>query len=145
MKVLRKVLENGLLCHPFTQRFLSFQIAQLGFSEKVGNVSFDLPQQGEMTLDKPYSEATAQLIDEEARDLIRLAYERTHKLLIKHKADVEKVDYLISCYILSCTYFITALLHHPELNVRGHLIAHTLPRIHPCMGSFTSPGIDTRL
>ncbi len=41
------------------------QVVHYGMSEKVGNVSFDMPQPGEMTFDKPYSEQTAQLIDEE--------------------------------------------------------------------------------
>jgi AFG3 family protein len=67
------------------------QIVQLGMSEKVGNLSFDLPQPGEMVIDKPYSEETAQLIDNEVRNLVKTAYERTLVLLTEHKQDVEKV------------------------------------------------------
>jgi AFG3 family protein len=67
------------------------QIAQLGMSEKLGHLSFDLPQPGEMAINKPYSEETAKLIDNEVRSLVRTAYERTLHLLREHKADVEKV------------------------------------------------------
>ena len=42
------------------------QITQYGMNEKVGNISFEQPQPGEMVFEKPFSEATAQLIDEEA-------------------------------------------------------------------------------
>jgi AFG3 family protein len=67
------------------------QIVKFGMSEKVGNLSFDTPQPGEMVLDKPYSEQTAQLIDEEVRELIKTAFDRTMQLLNEHIDDIEKV------------------------------------------------------
>ncbi|KAM8862074.1 mitochondrial inner membrane m-AAA protease component AFG3L1-like isoform 1-T1 [Synchiropus picturatus] len=67
------------------------QVVQFGMSEKVGQVSFDLPRQGEMVLEKPYSEATAELIDSEVRELVDRAYERTLQLIQEKKDLVEKV------------------------------------------------------
>ncbi|XP_011695717.1 PREDICTED: AFG3-like protein 2, partial [Wasmannia auropunctata] len=67
------------------------QITQYGMNEKVGNVSFEMPGSGEMVFDKPYSEHTAQLIDNEARELIDKAHKRTLELLNNHKEDVIKV------------------------------------------------------
>ena len=67
------------------------QVVHYGMNEKVGTVSFEMPQPGDMVLDKPYSESTAQLIDQEVRNLIDGAHKHTTQLLIKHKADVNKV------------------------------------------------------
>ncbi|XP_071315558.1 mitochondrial inner membrane m-AAA protease component AFG3L1-like isoform X2 [Trachinotus anak] len=67
------------------------QVVQFGMSEKVGQVSFDLPRQGEMVMEKPYSEATAELIDGEVRELVDRAYERTLQLIMEKKELVEMV------------------------------------------------------
>ncbi|RYD52918.1 MAG: ATP-dependent metallopeptidase FtsH/Yme1/Tma family protein [Sphingobacteriales bacterium] len=59
-----------------------------GMTENVGNVSFHDSGSEYMT-QKPYSEATAQMIDEEVRVLIAREYERAKSLLRKHIGHLE--------------------------------------------------------
>jgi len=66
-------------------------VSVYGMNEKIGNVSFYDSKGGEYKFDKPYSEATAQTIDEEVRKLITFAYDRTKELLSKHKVELEKI------------------------------------------------------
>ena len=44
-----------------------------------------------MVFDKPYSESTSQMIDEEAKKMIASAMERTLSILTEKKEEVEKV------------------------------------------------------
>lgn len=67
------------------------QVVQYGMSEKVGNLSFDMPNSGDLVMDKPYSEQTSQLIDEEVRTLVKSAHVRCGALLAEKKAEVEKI------------------------------------------------------
>ena len=67
------------------------QIVQFGMSDKVGNLSFDLGQPNEPVFEKPYSEATAQVIDSEVRTLVDNAYKRTLDLLRSKKDLVDVV------------------------------------------------------
>jgi AFG3 family protein len=61
-----------------------------GMNAAVGNVSFHDPQ-NEYNFSKPYSDRTAQLIDEEVRKIIFDAYERTKQLLIDNRNGLEKL------------------------------------------------------
>lgn len=61
-----------------------------GMSEAVGNVSFYDPT-GEYGYQKPYSDKTSELIDEEVRKLISSAYQRTKNLLTEKREQVEAV------------------------------------------------------
>lgn len=61
-----------------------------GMNEKVGNVSFNDPQ-NEYGFSKPYSEQTAKLIDEEVRSLIQKAYDKTVTLVKEKRNEVELV------------------------------------------------------
>jgi ATP-dependent Zn protease len=68
-------------------RIAQAQVTTYGMSTKLGNVSY-APGQGDSQFVKPFSEATAQAIDEEVRMLISATYERTLALLEKHRAQV---------------------------------------------------------
>jgi len=61
-----------------------------GMNAAVGNVSFHDPQ-NEYNFSKPYSDHTAQLIDEEVRKIIFDAYERTKQLLVDNRSGLEKL------------------------------------------------------
>jgi AFG3 family protein len=61
-----------------------------GMNEKVGNVSFN-DTQGEYQFNKPYSEKTSELIDNEVRALIGDVYQSTKRLLIEKREGLEKL------------------------------------------------------
>jgi len=67
-------------------------ITFFGLNKKIGNISFyDSSGQQEYQLTKPYSEKTAQVIDEEVHKLVEDAYQKALSLL---KANKKKVDKL---------------------------------------------------
>lgn len=63
-----------------------------GLSDKVGNISYyDSSGQSEYSFSKPYSEKTAEMIDQEVKDMVDAAYERTKKILSENKDKLEKL------------------------------------------------------
>jgi len=61
-------------------------IAVYGMNEKVGNVSFYGMQQDQFN--KPYSDDTARMIDQEVRSMIDSQYERAQKLLTEKREEL---------------------------------------------------------
>jgi len=67
-------------------------VSYFGMSEKVGNVSYyDSSGQSDYAFTKPYSEKTAELIDEEVKLLIDGQYQRAKKVLKEHTEGHEKL------------------------------------------------------
>lgn len=67
-----------------------------GFNARIGNVSFyDSTGQRDTSFQKPYSEETGRLIDEEVRKLISEAYEQSKELLEKNKDSLVQVAELL--------------------------------------------------
>ncbi|MFD2967296.1 ATP-dependent zinc metalloprotease FtsH [Sphingobacterium bambusae] len=64
--------------------------AVYGMNDKVGNVSFR-DSSGDSQFQKPYSDQTAELIDEEVRILIAAVYERTKQLLLEKQDGLIKI------------------------------------------------------
>lgn len=71
-------------------------VSVYGLNEKIGNISFyDSSGQTDMTFQKPYSEKTAQIIDEEVKLMIDKAYARTKKILQDHKTQLKALALLL--------------------------------------------------
>ncbi|MCX6231529.1 MAG: ATP-dependent zinc metalloprotease FtsH [Bacteroidetes bacterium] len=72
-------------------------VVYFGLNEKIGNISYyDSSGQQEYSFSKPYSEKTAELIDQEIHLLIETAYQRAVKLLNENK---EKLNSLANVLI----------------------------------------------
>lgn len=57
-------------------------VSSFGMSDKIGTVSYPMDNE---QIQKPFSDQTARMIDEEVRDVIKGAYQRTRDTLEKHK------------------------------------------------------------
>ena len=64
-------------------------VSVFGMSEKVGQVSF-YGMQNE-SFNKPFSDDTASMIDEEVRNLVNSQYIRAQEVLTKHRDALEKL------------------------------------------------------
>lgn len=62
-----------------------------GMNEKIGNLSYYDSKQSEYNFTKPYSDSTAETIDAEVRTLVEAQYERSKKLLIEKKEQLQIV------------------------------------------------------
>jgi ATP-dependent metalloprotease FtsH len=62
-----------------------------GLNDRIGNISYYDPQGGEYSFNKPYSERTAEIIDEEVKKMIDQAYERTKQVLRENKDKLERL------------------------------------------------------
>ncbi|CAM8976948.1 unnamed protein product [Rhodiola kirilowii] len=70
------------------------QVAVYGFSEKVGLLSFPQTDDG-MGMIKPYSSKTGAIIDNEVREWVNKAYERTVNIIENHKEGVRQIAELL--------------------------------------------------
>jgi AFG3 family protein len=71
-------------------------VVYYGFNEKLGNISYyDSTGQRDMGIQKPYSEETGRLIDEEVRRLVSTCYQQTKELLQQNIESLKKVAELL--------------------------------------------------
>ncbi|OIP00215.1 MAG: hypothetical protein AUJ98_08815 [Bacteroidetes bacterium CG2_30_33_31] len=67
-------------------------ITYFGLNDRIGNRSYyDSSGQSEYNFTKPYSEKTAEIIDEEVHILVEKAYKRAIDILIENKENLEKL------------------------------------------------------
>merc|ERR1711935_1277997 len=65
-----------------------------GMNSRVGQLAYPQNDDG-MPGDKPYSDSTAEAMDDEARAMVDAAYQRTVELIRERKEEVEKVANLL--------------------------------------------------
>ncbi|MCK9218420.1 MAG: ATP-dependent zinc metalloprotease FtsH [Bacteroidales bacterium] len=67
-------------------------VVYFGLNKEIGNISYyDSTGQNEYSFQKPYSEKTAEIIDQEVRKIVEEAYVRAKKLLSENRDKVEKL------------------------------------------------------
>lgn len=75
-------------------RMAQAMVTYFGMSEKLPNINYE-DNQNEYGFTKPYSEATAKMIDEEVLKIINTQYERAKQILMEHKEEHQKIADLL--------------------------------------------------
>ncbi|ERJ72553.1 ATP-dependent metallopeptidase HflB [Porphyromonas sp. oral taxon 278 str. W7784] len=70
-------------------------VAYYGMSDKLPNVNYYDMQGDGYGITKPYSDRTAELIDQEAREIVHLEYERAKELLREHAEGLKALTQLL--------------------------------------------------
>jgi cell division protease FtsH len=71
-------------------------VVYFGLNKEIGNISFyDSSGQNEYAFQKPYSEKTAETIDQEVRKIVETAYERAKQILSENRGKLEKLASLL--------------------------------------------------
>ncbi|NSW95388.1 MAG: peptidase M41, partial [Bacteroidales bacterium] len=71
-------------------------VSYFGMSDKIGNISFyDSSGQGDFGFTKPYSEKTAELIDQEVKEIIEESYQRALDVLKKNMKGLKELAELL--------------------------------------------------
>jgi AFG3 family protein len=71
-------------------------VVYYGLDKEIGNVSYyDSTGQHEYSLSKPYSEKTAEEIDNRIHDLVESCYARAKKILSEHKEQLAELAKLL--------------------------------------------------
>ena len=79
-----------------TSKMAYAMVAYYGLDKKIGNVSYyDSTGQQEFAFGKPYSEKTAQDIDQQVHDLVESCYQRAKSILEQHMAELEQLAQLL--------------------------------------------------
>jgi len=66
-------------------------VSIFGLNDKLGNISYYDSQGNDYSMTKPYSEKTAELIDNEVKKMIDEAYQKTVKLLTENRPALDKL------------------------------------------------------
>ena len=84
-------------CKTHIKLFLVLIFLVYGLNDKIGNITYyDSNDQNEYGFTKPYSDVTAQIIDQEISNIIETQYLRAIKLLKKHKNKlIELANFLL--------------------------------------------------
>ncbi len=71
-------------------------VVYFGLNKEIGNISFyDSSGQNEYSFQKPYSEKTAETIDQEVRKIVEAAYERAKTILAENRDKLEQLATLL--------------------------------------------------
>ena len=101
-RVAEEMANNGVPCSGALSDFERMtrmayaMVTYFGMSEKIGNLSFyDSTGARGYELTKPYSEKTAQLIDEEAKAIVDKVTENCRALLAEHRSSLDKLAQML--------------------------------------------------